>query len=295
MPTRIDSVLLSLCLSLCATSAMALPIEPRVTIDTGNGSASGTVVDVHPTTGDSKVYIEGHEDYEGQRPYDKNIHADGAAAKPGAVTQSAQNTTVQAQPQPSAANAQLKYKVGQPVEYVDNGKWYKAIITEVRDDSADHYDRKIYAPYRVHPLGYNGLTDRWVCCADFTDFRSQLRPAGSGPTEPVPGGEANDVVLKAMRGATAATPTQPGSGGRVPAKQYHCVYFVGNQLVDAAPLTITGNSTYTGGTYSLDSASSTLTFRGGDFDGQRAEYETSGGRPQLHILGKSGRRVIDCD
>jgi hypothetical protein len=256
------------------------------------------VVDFHPTTGSSKVHIDGHEDYEGQRLYDKNIHVGGAAAKPAAVTQSAQNTTAQAQPRPSAANAQLKYKVGQRVEYVDNGKWFKAIITEVRDDSADHLDGKIYAPYRVHPLGYNGLTDRWVCCADFTDFRSQLRPAGSGPTQPVPGGEANDVVLKAMRGATAATPTQPGSGGRVPAKQYHCVYFVGNQLVDAAPLTITGNSTYTdseGKRGTFTSASSTLTFHGGNYDGQRAEYETSGGLPQLHILGPSGRRVIDCD
>jgi len=101
-----------------------------------------------------------------------------------------------------------------------------------------------------------------------------------------------------MRGATAATPTQPGSGGGVPAKQYHCVYFVGNQLVDAAPFTITGNSTYTdseGKRGTFTSASSTLTFHGGNYDGQRAEYETSGGQPQLHILGPSGRRVIDCD
>ena len=91
---------------------------------------------------------------------------------------------------------------------------------------------------------------------------------------------------------------QPGSGGGVPAKEYHCVYFVGNQLVDAAPFTITGKSTYTdseGKRGTFTSASSTLTFRGGNYDGQRAEYETSGGKPQLHILGKSGRRVIDCD
>ena len=82
------------------------------------------------------------------------------------------------------------------------------------------------------------------------------------------------------------------------ARPYHCVYFVVNQLVDAAPLTITGSSTYTDsegkrGTFSLNS--STLTFHGGNYDGQRAEFETSGGQPQLHILGPSGRRVIDCD
>ena len=100
-----------------------------------------------------------------------------------------------------------------------------------------------------------------------------------------------DTLKQRMRVA-AATSTQP------PAKQYHCVYFVGNQLVDAAPLTITGNSTYTdseGKRGTFTSASSTLTFRGGNYDGQRAQYETSGGLPQLHILGPSGRPVIDCD
>jgi len=173
-------------------------------------------------------------------------------------------------PEPSPAIGQLKYKVGERVEYINNGEWYKAIIIKVRDDSAEHLDGRIYAPYRVHPVGYNENEDAWVCCEDFTDRRSQLRPAGSGPTEPVPGGEANDEVLKAMEKTTAAAPTQP------PAKPYHCVYFVGDQLVDAAPFTITGNSTYKdsvgkGGTYNFNSASSTLTFHGGNYDGQRAE------------------------
>jgi hypothetical protein len=206
-------------------------------------------------------------------------------------------TTQKERPEPSPAIGQLKYKVGERVEYVDNGKWYKAIIIKVRDDSADHLDGRIYAPYRVHPLGYNEHEDTWVCCVDFTDRRSQLRPSGSGPTEPVPGGEANDEALKRMRATTAATPTQPT---QPPAKQYHCVYFVVDHLVDATPFTITGNSTYKdsdgkAGTYSFTSPSSTLTFHGGNYDGQRAEYETSGGRPRLHILGPSGRRVIDCD
>jgi hypothetical protein len=200
----------------------------------------------------------------------------------------------QAQPEPSTVSVKLKYKVGQRVEYHDNGLWYKAIIIKIRDDSAGQLDGRIYAPYRVHLLGYNENLDAWVCCVNDDDHRTQLRPAGSGPTEPVPGGEANDEVLKALSKATAATPTQP------PAKQYHCVYFVGDQLVDAAPFTITSNSTYKDsdgkrGTYLFNSASATLTFHGGNYDGQRAEYETSGGQPQLHILGPSGRRVINCD
>ena len=94
--------------------------------------------------------------------------------------------------------------------------------------------------------------------------------------------------------AAAATSAQP------PAKKYHCVFFVADHLEDAAPFTLTSNTAYTDsegkhGTYSFDQASSTLTFHGGNYDGQRAEYETSGGRPRLHILGPSGRRVIDCD
>jgi hypothetical protein len=208
-----------------------------------------------------------------------------------------QNTPPQTHPQPPGANghlAQLTYKVGQRVEYVDNGKWYKAVITEVRDDSANQLDGRMYAPYRVHPLGYNDLTDRWVCCADFSDHRSQLRPAGSGPTETVPGGEANDVVLKSMGGHAAAAPGQP------PAKQYHCVYFVSDHLVDAASFTLTSNSAYTDsdgkrGTFSYNAATSTLIFRGGNYDGQHAEFDTAGGKPQIHILGATGRRVIDCD
>jgi hypothetical protein len=100
--------------------------------------------------------------------------------------------------------------------------------------------------------------------------------------------------------APAAKTTQSGSGGAVPAKEYHCVFFVGDHLQDVAPFTITGNSTYTDsegkrGTYSFTAASSTLTFHGGNYDGQRATYETSGGQPQIHILGPSGRAVIDCD
>ena len=212
-------------------------------------------------------------------------------------------TTPQARPQRSAANGQLNHEVGERVDYVSNGVWYKAVIVKVRDDSADHLDGKIFAPFRVHPLGDNGNTDTWVCCTDFSDRRSQLRPAGSNPTEPVPGGEANDEVLKALHGdPNSAVRPSPAFGyvaRTTPApRQYHCVYFVGGNLVDAAPFTITGDSTYRDsegkrGTFGY--AAPTLTFHGGNYDGQRAEYEISGGRPQVHILGSNGRRVIDCD
>jgi hypothetical protein len=306
MPARINSVLLSLSRSLFATSAMALRIGQRVTIDRWNGPASGTVVDSHSTTGESKVHLDGREDHEDQWHYDKDIHLGAAAAEPAAGTPSVQPTTPRAQPQRSAVNGQRTFNVGQRVEYVNNDKWLKAIITKVASDD-DIATFGPYHVYHVHLLGYNAFEDAWV--SDYGDFRAQVRPAGSGATEPVPGGEADDDVLRAMRGdvraasaepATAATSAQPASGGGVPAKRYHCVLFVSDHLVDAAPLTITGNSTYTDregkrGIYSFSSASSTLAFHGGNYDGQRAEYETNGGRPPLHILRPSGRRVIDCD
>jgi hypothetical protein len=218
-----------------------------------------------------------------EKEADRLITGKGATAPSPApaVTPAAQTTTAQAKPQPAAGIALLKYKVGDRVEYVYDGKWFKAIIIDVRDDSANQLYGKMYAPYRVHPLGYNGVTDTWACCVDFADHRSQLRAPGSGPTEPVPGGEANDEVLKAMSGVKAARPSQPA------AKEYTCE--VGN------PIIITGNGTYNGGTFGFNPATSILTFHGGVYDGQRAVYEVSYGLAQLHILGPSGRPVIDCD
>jgi hypothetical protein len=189
-----------------------------------------------------------------------------------------------------------KYKAGQQVEYVYDGKWFKAVILKVASD-ADVANFGPYHVYRVHSLGYNEYGDAWV--SDFSDARAQLRPAGSGPTEPVPGGEASGEASKPARGATPGTPTA-ASSTQPPAKAYHCVMYIVNHLEDTAPFTLTGNGTYTDsegkrGTYGFNSSSSTLTFHGGNYDGQRAEYETSGGRARLHILGPSGRRVIDCD
>jgi hypothetical protein len=192
------------------------------------------------------------------------------------ATQSTRSAPPQSRTQPSVANGQGKYQAGQRVEFVENGKWFKAVVTKVASDE----DIANYGPchiYAVHALGYVG--EHWVCCADNGSPRTQLRPAGSGPTEPVPGGEANDDVLNAMRGA--AKPTQPA------AKQYNCGV--------GSPIVITGNNTYSGGTYSFNAASAILTFRGGDYDGQRAVYEMSYGVARLHILGPSGRLVIDCD
>jgi hypothetical protein len=191
-----------------------------------------------------------------------------------------------------AQTAARKYKAGQQVEYVNNGKWFKAIILKVATD-ADVANFGPYHVYRVHPLGFNEYEDAWV--SDYSDSRGQLRAAGSGPTEPVPAGEASaDAPKAAPRAAAAASSNQP------PAKAYHCVMYIVDHLVDTASFTLTGNGAYTdsdgkSGTYGFNSSSSTLTFHGGNYDGQRAEFETSGGRPRLHILGPSGRRVIDCD
>jgi hypothetical protein len=181
----------------------------------------------------------------------------------------------------TTAKVQRKYKVGQRVEYADGGKWYKAVITKVATEE-DIANFGPYHVYFVHSFGYTW--DRWA--GDYVDQRAQLRSAGFGQTEPVPGGEANDEVLKAMRGVAAATPAQPT------AKPYNCGVGVS--------FTITGAGTYADsdgkrGKYIFNSASSTLTFKGGNSDGQRAQYETSYGLARLHILGPSGRPVVDCD
>ena len=190
-----------------------------------------------------------------------------------------------------AQTAPRKYKAGQQVEYVNNGKWFKAVIVKVASD-ADVANFGPYHVYRVHSLGFNEYEDAWV--SDFSDARAQLRPAGSGPTEPVPAGEASSEAPKPARAATAASSNTP------PAKAYHCVMYIVDHLEDTASFTLTANGAYTDsegkrGTYGFNSSSSTLTFHGGNYDGQRAEFETSGGRARLHILGPSGRRVIDCD
>ncbi len=187
------------------------------------------------------------------------------------------------------------YRVGQRVEALDGGKWYKAVVIRLREG---------YAPYRVHPIGYISTMDHWVTAMS-------IRPAGSGSAEPIPGGpsgEANDEVLVAVRnrggapqttvaGTTDATRGAAAGGGIVP-KHYHCVYFVVDHLVDAAPFTINAGGRYTDsngvhGTYTAQGT--TITFHGGNYNGQRAEADGTGARPRLHILGSSGRRVIDCD
>jgi hypothetical protein len=114
------------------------------------------------------------------------------------------------------------------------------------------------------------------------------------------------MKLRLLPGAIAAmlllmrlgAKAQTDSGGGVPAKHYHCVMFIVDHLVDAAPSNITGKGTYTdskgvSGTYTFDSASSTLTFHGGNLNGQHAQYDTK--TKHLHILGPSGRRVIECN
>ena len=156
MPTKISSALLSLCFSLGTTNAMALPIGQRVTIDTWNGSASGTVVDFHPSTGESKVHIDGRQAYEDNWLYDKDIHVGGAAAQPTAKPPAAQNTTPKTQLQPSAANEQLKHKVGDRIECQVTGNWQPGTIVKVQLGG----DGELF--YLVNNDGEASAWDRWA-------------------------------------------------------------------------------------------------------------------------------------
>jgi hypothetical protein len=233
------------------------------------------------------------------------------ATQSAAATTAPAASTSQSTADGTSGNEQMKqltYKVGQRVEYVYNGKWYKAIIVALRDDSADHVlsGRKLYSPYRVHPLGYETTMDTWVCCADNADHRTQLRPAGSGPTEPVPGGEANDPVLKAARGSTAAQPNQnrqAGSnkgGSAVPLGEYNCVAMArqvgGGELIHVGGFTLQAGGAYEDedngrGTFTYDSGKHEITFRGAAMDGQVGRYDAATATFTL----KSAHNSVDCD
>lgn len=69
------------------------------------------------------------------------------------------------------AGPEPKYQVDQSVDVHDSGSWYKGIILKV-----DKYDRSV--TYHVHCLGHSSTSTLLV-------GEQQLRPADSGPTEPV--------------------------------------------------------------------------------------------------------------
>ena len=172
-----------------------------------------------------------------------------------------------------------RFHVGDAVEYGDDGQWRRAVIIAVRDDA--------YSVYRVHPFGYIDTMDGWVREAD-------VRPAGSGPTAIVPGGEARDPVWQKYFGKHGGAPAAPVTPTL---KGYHCVAFIVDHLQDEGDFTLESRGRYRDrngqpGTWTQDGA--TLTFHGGALDRQRAEFEAEGGQSRLHILGPSGRRVIDC-
>ncbi len=150
-------------------------------------------------------------------------------------------TTVPAAPQRA-------YKVGQRVQYVDGGRWFEAIIIQVATD-AEVANFGPYHVYRVHSLGYGN--DAWV--SGFTDNRAQLRAAGSGPTEPVPGGEANDPVLRSLHAATPGTAApRQAAGGGIPSGHYGCSFGGGGSpgYVDIRGSTYRGPSLTGSGAFS---------------------------------------------
>jgi hypothetical protein len=227
-----------------------------------------------------------------------------AAAPARAITPPVQVAQTPAQPKPAALTgklAQLTYKVGQRVEYVYNGKWYQAVITEIRDDSADRLDGTIYAPYRVHPIGDIGTTDTWVCCAVDSDHRTQLRPAGSGPTEPISGGaagEARDPILRAATGGAAPANVNAG----LPLGQYVCSTSANGQLIHVGGFTLRAGGVYTDeengrGTFSVDTNRHQITFKGAGMSGQLGKYDPASiaFTLQSRITLQSRNNSVDCE
>jgi len=226
-----------------------------------------------------------------------NGNAAPAAAPAHYTAAPAPQTQAQVQPRPALTGklAQLTYRVGQRVEYVYDGKWYQAVITDVRDDSADHLDGNIYAPYKVHPIGDIGTTDTWVCCAVDSDHRTQLRPAGSGPTEPIRGGaaaEARDPILRAVTGGAA--PANANAG--LALGQYICTTNANAQLIHVGGFTLRAGGVYTDeengrGTYAVDTTRHQITFKGAGMSGQIGKYDPVSGAFTL----QSGNNWVDCE
>jgi hypothetical protein len=226
-----------------------------------------------------------------------NGNAAPAAAPARTTAPAARETQAQVQPKPAPTGklAQLTYKVGQRVEYIYDGKWYQAVITDVRDDSADHLDGKMYSPYRVHPIGDIGTTDTWVCCAVDSDHRTQLRPAGSGPTEPIRGGaaaEARDPILRAATGGAAPANVNAG----LPLGQYICTTNANAQLIHVGGFTLLAGGVYTDeengrGTYAVDTTRHQITFKGAAMSGQIGKFDPVSGAFTL----QSRNNWVDCE
>ena len=110
---------------------------------------------------------------------------------------------------------------------------------------------------------------------------------------------ASAAVMLAM--AFKATVHAQGNSGGVPAKEYKCVFFINGILQTVPGFTITGPGTYEDsngkkGTYTFDSASSTLTFHGGMNDNVPAECVSKGGKMTIYILNKANRhRAYTCN
>ncbi len=181
-------------------------------------------------------------------------------------------------------------RVGQRVEAADGGRWYQSVVIDVRPATTPFNGTMIEQRYRcrTHPLGYESTMDSWKPV-------SFLRPVGTGPAEPIPGGaKASDATLDSIRRGGAAAPPPAG----VATGHYACVTFLNGMLVSNGDLTITGPSTYTAsggaGTYSYNPQTALLQFRGSGFGGQTADYENLV-RPKIHIHGRTGNRIMDCE
>jgi hypothetical protein len=221
-----------------------------------------------------------------------------AAAPVRTMTPPAQNAPTQIQPRPAVTGKlpQLTYKVGQRVDYVYDGSWYQAVITDIHDDSTSFLDGKMYAPYRVHRIGQNTNDDAWVCCAIDSDHRTQLRPAGSGPTEPIPGGaagEANDPTMRALRGVGAVPP--PGANS-LPLGQYVCDTLQNGIQAHVGGFTLLPGGAYTDesnghGTFTYDSTRGQLSFKGAGMSGQIGKYDSVSHQFTL----QSGNNWVDCE
>ncbi len=172
----------------------------------------------------------------------------------------------------SAQSSAGQAKAGDAIDVLWNGTWYSATVLEARANG-----------YKIH---YNGWASSW----DEVVGSDRVRASG---------GKKPGAVVSTPAAAGSTAPARAASS-TVAAGKYSCFYYIkGTGLVNGGAFTIGNGGRYSDrdgrpGTITFDAAEQILTFHGAAYDGQRARYENQKA-PTIHIMGPSGRNVLDCD
>ncbi|HXV18137.1 MAG TPA: hypothetical protein VD758_15215 [Gemmatimonadaceae bacterium] len=172
----------------------------------------------------------------------------------------------------SAQSSAGQAKAGDAIDVLWNGTWYAGTVLETRANG-----------YKIH---YNGWASTWDEVVGPDRIRASATAKSQAPQT------APSAAARAQAGRATSGTVAPG--------KCSCYYYLkGTGLVNGGAFTIGNAGRYSDrdgrpGTTTFDAAEQILTFHGAAYDGQRARYENVKA-PTIHIMGPSGRNVLDCD